>query len=541
MTKKSFLHGLFPVEINVGEQAFSSNVRSAIERDIPWLQQSEARPDKVVIVGGGPSLADVEDELLAKYKNGDKFIALNNTAKWLIDRGMTPHYHVLLDGRASLARFIVKVPETHYLIASQCDPSVFDAVGDNVTLWHPHVEDIKDYIGDRETALIGGGTTVGLQGISIAYAIGFRHITLAGYDSSYRGDEGHAYKQPENDGEQVIEVFFANRKFRASPWMCIQVEEFKGVMKQVHDLGCELHVMGDGFLQETYHEMHRTALVCVYDLCVSPPTYEFVTFLGEAEKARIAAGHRYIDVIFMPGPVDGFRDDNLPPSSAEREGMLHRICVSLCRLLPSVRNVTISKERVDVNGDIFPKDWNVLTPKNHYGPQYMTTAIPVFTASEKAKKHIARLVGRNYVTITLREADYWPDRNSNVREWELASRSIKALGYEVLWIPDIESKDSNAMSWDVDLRLAAYEGAIVNLGVTNGPMCLLPYSNTRFVVFKMVAKNSPCADTEFLEKMGLKDGFILDGRGKYLWCEDTADKIFLEFLAMLPKSNKLTA
>ena len=75
--------------------------------------------------------------------------------------------------------------------------------------------------------------------------------------------------------------------------------------------------------------------LAVYDLGVSPPSYDFLSFLAEAERHRRANGFTHINLMFQPGPMNGFRDDELPPDTATREGMLWRVCAGMARLLPS--------------------------------------------------------------------------------------------------------------------------------------------------------------------------------------------------------------
>lgn len=522
---KPLLQGLFPVVMNAGEELFRSNIASAIERDLTWLQQEPAHDRKAVIVAGGPSLADCEQQLKALAKAGYTFIAVNNTARWLTDRGITPHYHVFLDARESTARFVVKNEATLYLIASQCSPSTFDAAG-NTILWHPNVEGIKEFVGERECALIGGGTTVGLQAMSIAYTLGFRSIHLFGFDSSYRGAEGHAYPQVENEGEPLVEVLFVNRRFWCARWMVIQVEEFRDVLRQLVDLDCTVSVFGDGYLQATFAEMLKTTLTAVYDLAVSPPTYDFIGFLLEAEKARIAAGHTHLDVVFMPGPRHGFRDDSLPPDLPTREGMLHRICVSACRLLPSVRSVTVSRERHEIKGDIFPVRWTVLTPVSHYGARYLKDCARPLKATESARRAVKR--EKAYVTITMRASSYWPERNSAIGEWERAAAAISEMGYEIVWVGDTEASDS-AYAWDIDLRLALYEGAACNLAVTNGPAALFFAADVPYLVFKPITFGCPSTSVKFLKAHGMEVGDQYGDNGRLIWADDTEDVIVAEF------------
>jgi len=518
------LQGLFPVRVNVGEEAFLSNIRSAIGRDLPWLQKELANEGRAIIVGGGPSLASCKGEII-RMANIGKVFALNNAAEWLESIGVVPDYHVLLDAKLSTVRFVRGNEKTQHLIASQCSPLVFKAAK-NVTLWHPNVEGIKDLIGDRVCALIGGGTTVGLQAMSIAYTLGFRTLHLYGFDSSYEGTEGHAYKQPENDGEELIDVLFANRRFKCAAWMIRQTEEFKGVLHQLLELDCSVSVSGDGFLPVTFRELLKTTLTAVYDLAVSPPTYDFISFLAEAERARIEAGHTHLDVVFMAGPVDGFREDNLPPDTAARDGMLARICVPACRLLPSVRNVSVLKNRQDVEGNIFPHGWTVLTPVHHYGTFYLKNALRCLRATASARRAVK--VQKPYVTITLRQAEYWPKRNSNLDEWSQAAQHMAQRGFEVVWLEDT-SESADVAAWDVDIRLALYEGAACNLGVSNGPMALCYVSDVSYLVFKLIAPDSPTASAEFLRANGMEVGDQFGGNGRLVWEDDNADVIIREF------------
>ena len=259
---KDKLNNLFPIKINVREEVFHSNISSAVKRDLSWLKQLDLHDGKVIIVAGGPSINGCELQIKAMVWQGYKVVALNNTAKWLLERDIVPDFHILLDARDSCARFIIRNEKTKYLIASQCCPKVFDDAGETV-LWHPNIEGIADFVGDKETVLIGCGTTVGLQAMAIVYTLGYKVIHLVGYDSSYLNGEGHGYKQIENDGEAIINVVFAGRDFICSPWMLHQVEEFKNVLRQLVDLDCLITIAGDGYLQTTIGTMLAQKKRCV--------------------------------------------------------------------------------------------------------------------------------------------------------------------------------------------------------------------------------------------------------------------------------------
>lgn len=305
--RPSVLEQFYPLAVNVADEAFRANIRSACGRALPWLKMQPEHDGHAVIVGGGPSLADNLDELRWRYEQGQRVIALNNTGAWLLERGVVPFAHVMLDARESNVRFVqYDPPNTKFLIASQCCPAMFDALrGRDVTLWHPNIEGIQEFIGDTETALIGGGTTVGLQAMSIAYVLGYRKIHLYGFDSSYRGMEGHAYDQKENDGEAVTECWVGSHKFLAAPWMIYQANQFVGAGRQLADLGCVITVAGDGLLPHMAQEMMRPipefTVLTVYR---SGGQYgpEYVTRLRDGVATGLSRPHAFVCMTDDPIP-----------------------------------------------------------------------------------------------------------------------------------------------------------------------------------------------------------------------------------------------
>lgn len=272
-------------------------------------------------------------------------------------------------------------------------------------------------------------------------------------------------------------------------------------------------------------------LTAVYDLAVSPPTYDFMGFLAEVEKARQDGSYDYIDVVFMPGPKSGFRDDNLPPSVEVREGMLHRVCVSACRLLPTIRNVSVLKNRAHINGNVFPKTWNVNAPVMHYGTKYLKNVPPILTATKVSHDDVKRRFKKPYVTITVRQSEYWPDRNSNLAEWGHVANQIERLGFQIVWVPDTNSNMNGFIpaSYDIDLRLALYENAFCNLGVSNGPCALFYISDSPYLVFKPLVNSCVSTTEKFWNAHGYKVGDQFNNRGKLIWEDDKAEVIMSAF------------
>lgn len=233
---------------NTSDDILISQIQHAMTLPHAWLQQQEAHDLHAVIVGGGPSLKENLAEIKLRQDNGQKIFATNNTFKFLKDNGITADFHVMLDARPENAEFVPDEGVCYY--ASQCHPNVFEKA-QNVNIWHSMADGINEILGNdpRPTSFVGGGSSVGLKSMSLAYLLGYRQLHIYGMDSSYREEEGHAYAQKLNENEKVISVTLSDRQFKAAPWMVTQVEEFQALAPQLVDLGCILTIHGDGLLQ----------------------------------------------------------------------------------------------------------------------------------------------------------------------------------------------------------------------------------------------------------------------------------------------------
>ena len=246
-----FLSGL-----NTSSEVMLEQTLANLERDLPMFVSQPPHDGVALIVGGGPSLKDSLMDLRFKKQRGGIVFALNGTHDWLIERGLIPDFHVLLDARPENVRF-VKNPhkKVTYLISAQCHPSIFEALeGHSVVMWVSCLEkeSQEKIVGERfrhkPIGMIAGGATVGLKAMYLAYLWGFRKMQFYGFDSSYRGEENHAYRQDLNDKESRIEVQAAGKTFICAPWMAKQAVEFQKQLRQLSELGCSFSVHGDGLI-----------------------------------------------------------------------------------------------------------------------------------------------------------------------------------------------------------------------------------------------------------------------------------------------------
>lgn len=233
--------------VNVGntkEETLIENIKHSLTLPNPLLQRLEPHDGVAAVVGGGPSLK-------TSYIPPQYTIFATNNSWRLLDRF---DYHVMLDARPENAQFIPSTGKKFY--ASQVWPG---CITEDVTIWHSYADGIQEIIKDepRETVYVGGGSSVGLKTLVIAFLLGYRKIHLYGFDSSYEEDSHHAYPQALNDGERVIDVVCNDKEYRAAPWMVTQVEEFKDLAAMLVAEGCEITVHGSGLLPDIAKEMGK--------------------------------------------------------------------------------------------------------------------------------------------------------------------------------------------------------------------------------------------------------------------------------------------
>jgi len=240
-------------QLNTPISVMAEHIRENLKRDVKMFVGMNPHDGKALIVGGGPSLKESLPTIRKMHDRGATIFALNGVHDWLIERGIIPEFHVILDAKPENVAFVQKPHKrVCYLMAAQCHPSVFEALeGFEVVqwvAWIPGGEDIADEYPDIPINLIGGGNTVGIKTMCLTHIWGFRKLHLFGFDSSYRGDENHAYEQSMNDGEDVLSLMTAGRKFKCAKWMARQVVDFQEFAKRLTMGGSEIKVHGDGLL-----------------------------------------------------------------------------------------------------------------------------------------------------------------------------------------------------------------------------------------------------------------------------------------------------
>lgn len=325
--------------------------------------------------------------------------------------------------------------------------------------------------------------------------------------------------------------------------------------------------------QTTVQDRSPDTLFAFFDLSVSPLTFNFIHYLVLAEMHRQEIGYEKIHLVVVPGPIDGYGNEMSNDDYLQQQGRdwrLYNLVVAGCRLLPSCTGITVCTSRQEayelqesLSGAVFPDGYRAnisFKGRRAMWPFSLKTVVkkarqgcPVayVQATPYARNFVetwcgARSNNRPVISITLRNHEYMPDRNSDIESWAKFCHWADSVGFFPVIVPDTDSlQQTNPPEFDgfaicreaslnVDLRAALYEQSYISLQTGTGPNTLLYHSdNTRFVVLKLIV--SSYIDTQpnfFQDTNGIKEGEQLPWTKPWqrlAYVEDTFENIQRQF------------
>jgi hypothetical protein len=272
-------------------------------------------------------------------------------------------------------------------------------------------------------------------------------------------------------------------------------------------------------------------VIACYDLSRCPPTYDAVAFLALAELERQRTGSPNIDVVILPGPVDGFRRDNLwPHDIASRRQLRDNVLIPLMHLLPKVTSVSLRNNPSPHSGQV--EGWG--------RGEYLVGLPNILRA---LKSNCRPLRGRQdtqekFITFTLREAEHHRLRNSRTGEWIVAAHRLISKGYHVVIIRDTSKVDhrlpdgirhNRMAAFDLGTRASLYASSCLNVGVSNGPMWMSIFMDAPTLMLRPTTNEAGgCYDDTFFAQYGVKRGDQLPNsppHQRLVWEEDYCDMI----------------
>lgn len=219
-----------------------------------------------------------------------------------------------------------------------------------------------------------------------------------------------------------------------------------------------------------------------------PVSYDYVTALVRAmkERDRVKASGLHVVIVPKEDGLGGFsRHWGKHDEHAARWRLWH-ICVAACPLAGATVTVAASREqaiRIKKDSDL---EWWPEGKAHFMGPLVDAArkgeAIPKLRATVEARRYVAsslRGIVNPIVTLTLRNQETDPDRNSNRAAWSQFADLLRARAYHPLVLDDSNAALADGRGYaelDPDLRLALYERAAMNFIGNNGPQELLKFS-----------------------------------------------------------------
>ncbi|QFT34357.1 hypothetical protein FIV00_27935 [Labrenzia sp. THAF82] len=312
-------------------------------------------------------------------------------------------------------------------------------------------------------------------------------------------------------------------------------------------------------------------LYAVYDLTVSPETFDIGNFLCHAEIKRIEMGLDYFKVIFLRVAEGKQRAGQVHSESAQLY-RLFNVLIPACRIHPSCIGYVLCADRSDAapilakaGARVIPSDYTIETPTGIYSwkwtwrlfneGHYVTTLRARREAREEVGNWLKNQVaGKKVVTVTLRECSYEQPRNSDIGSWSRFLNSLDDRQFAKIVIRDhVTAFDElpaffknvqtcSIASWNLEFRLALYELSYISMFVNNGPWVLGLYDdNVNSIMVKLITEAVLVTSTEFRRRQGdpIDSKYRFLGDHQHLcWDTDTVSNLN-KYFSLADVTNRL--
>jgi len=248
-----------------------------------------------------------------------------------------------------------------------------------------------------------------------------------------------------------------------------------------------------------------------YNVACGAQSFDFVHCLLNAEMDRIQMG--------FPAPLKvGFWMGYYPLAGMHierRQHWLNHVFRPCLKLIGAVEN---QRALYGCHFEVMWSSYRRVVERSRAGE-----AVPKLKAPLELVTQANGLAG--CVTITLRETDYWIERNSNVPEWLRFAEWLKQHGERVIFVRDTAYADKPIPGFPVCAdaarsvvhRAALYEVAKANLFVSNGPCMIAMFGNKPCMVMVEVRDDKyfpywPNTPTAWAHNIGVQVG------EQFPWC-----------------------
>lgn len=320
----------------------------------------------------------------------------------------------------------------------------------------------------------------------------------------------------------------------------------------------------------------RRDVYVFYDLAVSPVTFDVCWAIVIGETLRRERGLDGVRLVVVPGRAEGFRREDPAYETtvdlAERRRRIDAVIVPAAQLLPSLREVRVCRGRGEAlwlrtarAAHAYPELYWPGIPEAHRPGELLDRARagrtvplpfrPPAGADARARSFLDPIArGRRVVTVTLRQYDYNPSRNSDIAEWAAFAGSLDQRQWCLVVVPDTARADAPPepalerfahcaeAARDLPFRAALYRRAYLNLMVNNGPhgICMFD-ENCAYLMFKILTPSAPQTTEQFMRELGFtigEDPPFARPWQRWIWQDDRRDIIRGEFDRMCAVLSK---
>ncbi len=253
-------------------------------------------------------------------------------------------------------------------------------------------------------------------------------------------------------------------------------------------------------------------LNCFYDLSIAPCSYDFFAFLISAELHRKRNGFESLAVIFLPGPNNGYRHDNLRTFD-QNDNFFKNVLLNGPLLYKSCKSIVWLNDRSEAKKylepftHVFPRGFTLQNPVTDYVYHGIVTSYfrgddPVFFeappyAKSLAKSALSKIsVNKSFITLTTRELqrDDPGTRRIDFEVWKNFFSQLDRSRFQPLIIRDTSMAFNSAPLFDdvpeieaasihLHMRYAIYQESFLNIFKPNGPSIISSYGTAPNLFF----------------------------------------------------------
>lgn len=314
-------------------------------------------------------------------------------------------------------------------------------------------------------------------------------------------------------------------------------------------------------------------LVAIYDLEVSPLTFDVVSFLMMARLEMIDRGLQRLTIVVVFSCMGAYRDESDVHHFSDWR--FRHIVLEALACLACDSTLLLFKERFEASrflkepieaGLVFPTGYRLDEPIACYStPEQVRTfrqrrEVPSLRATEAALGFFkgwitAKSNGLRPVSISLRRSSHQVSRNSNIEAWVEVALWLRDRAYypffildtETLYEPDERLENMPVFepaSFNIELRTAVYEACFLNLMINNGPS-LLCYNNlsASYLYFKVLTEEYVPTQLSYFTNYELWPGNHWPHASrtqKFVWEDDRASVVKLAFAEMEARIEERT-